>query len=764
MAYRYHNDSGYDAVHDESIARSRRPPQTSAQPSYFADNPHTSPSSHSSHSPHSAHSPPSATRLHPAAHPDSAYSKIRNQRPGGYQDSHATPASPPAPVHHNFSSPTPPPHTQRRPAASRDPEYTQSSQTTSRAAPVRNNWGAAAAGGGIAGTAVGTAHLPNEHQRGFDTMAGAHDGTGQHQYYYESSERGGNGNTMGSDNPYPSAPEDMAPMGPSRSLGGHDPYSSNVGLGASMDGPGQITPGQRSVYSNNGGHQQSTQYGGAGGYYDDPYRRSTHHNSWGPVNAEPINPNDIVDDGDDGFMREPQRRSLLSLGKNSSHNSLPAAGAGAAAGAAAGVATGGVLGSLPGRVQGQTTGGPSGGPEYNSVTTEKSEWLNNQKHGNKKMKWIVGIIIALILVGGIVGGTVGGVLGSRSNKSDGGGGGGQSADDDMETNGDLGKDSSEIKQLMSMEGLHKVFPGMDYTAWGTQYPLCLKYPPSQNNVTRDMAVLSRLTNTVRIYGTDCNQTEMVLHAIDRLGLKDMKLWLGVWIDNNATTNDRQIEQLYKVVRNTKDKSVFKGVIVGNEVLFRGKNSNSPLTTIAALGKYMQDVKTQLKSMGADMPIATSDLGDNWTAELARIADAVMANVHPFFAGVKVDEAAGWTWSFWQNQNVPLTRGTNKPQIISEVGWPGGGGNNCSPSPCQTKTAGSIAGVKELNKFMADWVCQSLANGTDYFWFEAFDEPWKVDFNEPELGKEWEDKWGLMDPGRNLKPGLKIPDCGGRTAA
>jgi hypothetical protein len=47
-------------------------------------------------------------------------------------------------------------------------------------------------------------------------------------------------------------------------------------------------------------------------------------------------------------------------------------------------------------------------------------------------------------------------------------------------------------------------------------------------------------------------------------------------------------------------------------------------------------------------------------------------------------------------------------------------------------------------------------------FEAFDEPWKVSFNTP--GQEWEDKWGLMDPGRKLKPGLKIPDCGGKTVS
>lgn len=45
-------------------------------------------------------------------------------------------------------------------------------------------------------------------------------------------------------------------------------------------------------------------------------------------------------------------------------------------------------------------------------------------------------------------------------------------------------------------------------------------------------------------------------------------------------------------------------------------------------------------------------------------------------------------------------------------------------------------------------------------FEAFDEPWKVQFNT--AGKNWEDKWGLMTIDRKLKPGVKIPDCGGKS--
>lgn len=47
-------------------------------------------------------------------------------------------------------------------------------------------------------------------------------------------------------------------------------------------------------------------------------------------------------------------------------------------------------------------------------------------------------------------------------------------------------------------------------------------------------------------------------------------------------------------------------------------------------------------------------------------------------------------------------------------------------------------------------------------FEAFDEPWKIQFNDEETGEEWEDKWGLMDVNRKLKDGVTIPDCGGKT--
>lgn len=391
-----------------------------------------------------------------------------------------------------------------------------------------------------------------------------------------------------------------------------------------------------------------------------------------------------------------------------------------------------------------------GSYETSSGPEKPSDWMAKDEKKSKKWKWIIIILVFLVIVGAIVGGVVGGML----NHGSGGGGSsdsGESAKDDEEKNGELDKNSDEIKALLGNKDLHKVFPGMDYTPINTQYPYCVHDPPSQNNVTRDVAVLSQLTNKIRLYGTDCNQIQMVIEAIKRLELDDMKIWMGVWLDDNSTTNNRQLEQMWTILDDYGEKP-FEGVIVANEILFRQE------MTITTLASTLDEVRRNISDRDMSLPVATSDLGDDWDSELASDSDYIMANIHPFFAGVTAEEAAAWTYNFWATNNKPLWKSDNKKNIISETGWPTGGGTHCGGAT--TCTNGSVAGVDELNMFMEDWVCQALSNGTNYFWFSAFDEPWKERFNEK--GKEWEDKWGLMTVDRDLKTGVTIPDCDGKT--
>ena len=601
-----------------------------------------------------------------------------------------------------------PPSINTREGSIRELGHSTSNRTTSTTTPGADNMSEAAAGGGIAGVALGVANTPQkingeEAARNVESFEQSGQALPQER----------SDDDIGSDTPYipeppPSNhrlsyhPDPFASPAPSwRS----NPFDENR-RGSPTPPPARLTPKTSpstvSMQLNECGPQGL--YANGRAYFDNPYSRFS--TAWDPrVSRAYIDPNEIEDEGED-VTGPPVPRRGSTLGLNTeSHSNLSGA-----APATGGVAVGGLVGALGGylRVNGSSTQkgsgqyGPVGGTSVDEAPAEKSEWLDRQNSGRKRLRWTVGIIIGIIVVG-VIGGVVGGL--KRSSSRNGNSSSGSSAAQD-DASGDLDKDSTEIKKLLDNPNLHKVFPGVDYTPFNAQYPDCLLNPPSQNNVTRDVAVLSQLTNTVRLYGTDCNQTEMVLHAISKLDLSDVKIWLGVWLDGNSTTNDRGIEAMYDILAKN-GPGPFAGVVIGNEVLYRGDMTESQLRTI------LSDVRKNFTAQKLDLHVATSDLGDDWTTGLAADVDAVMSNIHPFFAGVTVDAASGWTWDFWQQHNALLTKETSKKNIISEVGWPSGGGTHCGE--VDTCAKGSVAGIEEMNTFMDGFICQSLANGTNFFW-------------------------------------------------
>ncbi|KAI0183136.1 endo-beta-1,3-glucanase [Xylaria flabelliformis] len=711
--YSFDSDPGERAPLDNSLPLS---PRHAPQPSYedvdgspyrdYPSNPPPPPA-------HSGH--PGA---HPGAHPDSTFALLRQNRAqaGITQGGHIPSSGAP---------PIPPPH--RDPAERTWGHESQPNSIT----PGADNFSEAAAGG-IPGLAMSVAER-HARESGLEAMRAA-------QPYQQQA-------------PYPQVYQRTQPQitqyaeaqpngyGQSRS-----PYQQGQGSSPSLTplGPGS-TP-TRSLNS----------------FHSDPFRdpQLAYGQRMDPRLGQ-VNPNDIDDDGDDGLeYQRSARNSMLGLGNS---NGRGANGASAAAAGAAGAATaGGVFGGLMGKnrnsainydpVQNPATAYQGGNPgEYElGARAEKSEWIAKQSSSRKKWTWIIIIIVLLVIAGAVVGGVLGSMYANKGSK--GSSSGGQSASDDSAQNGDLNIDSDEIKALLNNPNLHKVFPGVDYTPINVQYPDCIKNPPSQNNVTRDVAILSQLTNTIRLYGTDCNQTEMTIHAINQLKMEDeIKIWLGVWQDDNNVTNARQLDRMWTILDQYGDKP-FKGLIVGNEILFRKQ------MTAQQLGTLLDDVRTNLSNHNWDLPVATSDLGDNWDANLAQLSDYIMGNVHPFFAGQDSKVAADWTWTFWHNKAGSFFKTDNEKNVISEIGWPTKGGTDCGEA--ETCTDGAVAGIDELNTLLDTWVCQALNNGTNYFWFEMFDEPWKISFDSP--GKEWEDQWGILDVNRKLKSGVKIPDCGGKT--
>lgn len=332
--------------------------------------------------------------------------------------------------------------------------------------------------------------------------------------------------------------------------------------------------------------------------FASPYGNYDHAASEGDLGS--FDPRDIADEEDDTGALASQQK----------YRGTATAGVAGTAGAAA--AAGGFIKGVASRDPSGKYGAVPGGGGHG----EKGMNIIGKKAQGKRLKWIVAAIIVSVIVLACIGGGVGAYFELHK-----GSGSGSSSSGDT-TGGDYDANSSEVKKLMNNKNLHKIFPGIDYTPFGAQYPDCLNNMPSQNNVTMDVAVLSQLTPQIRLYGTDCNQTEMVLTALDRLKLKDqVKVWLGVYLDGNQTTNGRQIDQMWNVL----DKSgadPFQGVIVGNEVLFSNYMPEQKLVDT------INDVKKNLTSKNLKLPVATSDLGDNWNDTLAQPVDYVMANVHP----------------------------------------------------------------------------------------------------------------------------------------
>ncbi|ORX84305.1 glycoside hydrolase [Basidiobolus meristosporus CBS 931.73] len=281
---------------------------------------------------------------------------------------------------------------------------------------------------------------------------------------------------------------------------------------------------------------------------------------------------------------------------------------------------------------------------------------------------------------------------------------------------------------MANPNLHKSFWGINYTPLNSQYPAC---GSKQQDITEDIKVLAQLTPRLRLYGMDCQQAEFTLQAIKDLKV-DIKVILTIWVDNNSTTYQRQSADLFSTIQKFGPDQIY-AVSVGNEAFFRKEITHEDLYARIA------DVRQKLKGMGYEIPVTTSDLGSIYNPELISHLDLSMANIHPYFAGTLVSDAANWTFSYFQQNIVQPSQG--KQSVISEVGWPTKGDPD----------RGAVASVPNLQYFVDSFLCEANRRKVPYFWFEAIDGPWKT-----QQFTVLEGNWGLLTTDR--QPKVKIPNC------
>jgi exo-beta-1,3-glucanase (GH17 family) len=234
-----------------------------------------------------------------------------------------------------------------------------------------------------------------------------------------------------------------------------------------------------------------------------------------------------------------------------------------------------------------------------------------------------------------------------------------------------------------------------------------------------MTTIKPYTKWVRTFGCS-NGLEVAGRIAHELGLK---IAVGAWLGPNSYANDKEIDNLIDVA----EAGQADMLIVGSEVLLRGDLSESQL-----IG-YINEVKNAIPYL----PVATADIYGELLAhpEVMAAGDVVLPNFYPYWEGISIDNAMSF---LHHRYNQIAEAAGDRPVIVSEAGWPSAG----------NQLGDAVPSAENAAFFFLNFESWAKAEGISSFYFEAFDEPWKV-ANEGNVGAHW----GVWNNDGYLKTGM-----------
>ena len=239
--------------------------------------------------------------------------------------------------------------------------------------------------------------------------------------------------------------------------------------------------------------------------------------------------------------------------------------------------------------------------------------------------------------------------------------------------------------------------------------------PSVEKIRADLRKLSTLTRAVRLYSST-GGVELVPPIAAEFGLK---VTVGAWIDKNVDRNNREIEAAISLAKRN---SNVIGIVVGNEVIYRGEQKVDDLIEL---------VKRVKKSV--NVPVTTGEIWNIWrdNPQLGYSVDFIAAHVLPYWENFTDKQAVDQAVAMYQ---LLRDQFPGKRIVIAEFGWPSAGYNLKNAEP----------GTFEQASVLRNFVTRADAIGMDYNIVEAIDQPWK--FFEGGVGPYW----GILDAAREPK--------------
>lgn len=240
---------------------------------------------------------------------------------------------------------------------------------------------------------------------------------------------------------------------------------------------------------------------------------------------------------------------------------------------------------------------------------------------------------------------------------------------------------------------------------------------SKAQIDKDLQLLAKRTQCVRIYSVN-QGLDYVPEAASKVGLKVL---LGAWIGWVHAENEQEINTATALANQYPETVV--GLIVGNEVLLRGEQTEQ------AMIEYFQLAKN-----ATQVPITYADVWEYWLRHpaLESSVDFVTVHVLPYW-----EDDPQPVSNAMKHVNVVMDRvdqAFTKPIMIGETGWPSAGRHR----------NGSVPGAVNQARYIREFLQRAEEAGWKYNIIEAVDQPWKR-LLEGGVGGYW----GLYDT--DLKP-------------
>ena len=268
---------------------------------------------------------------------------------------------------------------------------------------------------------------------------------------------------------------------------------------------------------------------------------------------------------------------------------------------------------------------------------------------------------------------------------------------------------------------------LSYRLYGLNFsPYVESQDPNQGavvtpeQVERRMRIIAPYTHWVRTYGCTRGQE----HAGANARHLQLKIAMGAWIGPDSAANDIELESL---IREAQSGHVDLAVI-GSEVLYRGDLEADDL--IAYIRRFRAEVP--------DVPVTTADVYTDLLEhpEVMAACDVILANYYPYWEGVDVNYAVAWLHARHQRLTAAAV---GKRVVVSETGWPSAG----------DAMADAVPSLENAAFYFKNFVSWARTDGVDYFYFEAYDEPWKAIYEGPQGAH-----WGVWEVDGNLKTGMQ----------